>query len=113
MAALPAADDDRARLLELINANWTTQAIGVAVALDLPRLLSASPHAANRSPSPRVATNRRCGACCSALASLGLCAQRDDGCFELTPLGALLDPEAPQSLHAWARLRAVQWPALG
>ncbi len=37
-----------------------------------------------------------------ALASLGVLAQRDDGRFALTPLGATLDDGAARSLRAWA-----------
>lgn len=37
-----------------------------------------------------------------ALASLGLCIERDDGSFELTPTGALLRADAPESLRTSA-----------
>ena len=107
------ADDDRGRLLDLINANWTTQAIGVAAALDLPRRLGALPQRSEALAAAARLHEPSLKRLLQALASLGLCAQRDDGCFALTPLGALLHPDTPHSLHAWARLRAVQWPAWG
>lgn len=37
-----------------------------------------------------------------ALVGLGLCVESDDGCFDLTPTGALLRSDAPESLHASA-----------
>jgi hypothetical protein len=107
--------NERARLLELIDACWTTQAIGSAAALGLPSLLANTPQRSD-------ALARACGfhapslqRLLRALASLGIVIERDDGAFELTERGALLRPDCPDSLDAWARLRvsALQWPAWG
>lgn len=80
----------RRQLIEHITACWSTQALRVAVALNLPDLLHEGPVDA-----PSLAA--RCG-CNSdglhrllrALCTLDVCQERRDGCFELTPGGALL-----------------------
>ena len=107
------APDDRARWLAMINANWMTQAIGTAVALALPSRLAEAPQHVDT-----LALACGCHApslhrLLRALASLGLCDELGDARFGLTPLGALLRPDAPDSLHAWARLRSAQWAAWG
>jgi hypothetical protein len=49
-----------------------------------------------------------------ALASLGLCAEEDDGSFELTPIGALLRTDARPSMRSWAIwCGRYQWPLWG
>jgi hypothetical protein len=49
-----------------------------------------------------------------ALTTIDLCRQREDGTFEMTPLGALLGTDVPGSLHSWARWSAaVLWPIWG
>lgn len=80
----------RRRLIDRITACWTTQALRVAVELDLPDLL-------HEGPADAAALATRCG--CNgeslrrllrALCTLEVCVERGDGCFELTPGGALL-----------------------
>lgn len=101
--------EQRSSLLTLINGCWTTQAIAAAATLGVPALLAESPKsaaslaAATRSHEPSLLRLMR------GLTSLGLCHQREDGRFELTPLGARLDPDASDSLDAWARMRVLRW----
>ena len=39
-----------------------------------------------------------------AMVALELCAETDDGCFTLTPLGVCLRADAPDSVRSWLRL---------
>jgi len=97
-------DDEgrRSRLLEAINASWTTQAIAAAVELRIPELLAAAPLA-----SEALARAARCDTAALrrllvALASLDLIAHDECGRFVLTRSGALLRTDADDSLAAWA-----------
>lgn len=99
----PKPEDARTRLLELINANWTTQAISVATQLHLAELLCDGPR-----PLRELADRTSCHPpsllrLLRALASLGVVAEREEGIFALTDLGALLQPDVPGSLAAWAQ----------
>lgn len=96
-------EDARTRLLELINANWTTQAISVATQLHLAELLSDGPR-----PLRALAESTSCHPpsllrLLRALASLDVVAEREEGSFALTDLGALLLPDVPGALAAWAQ----------
>ncbi len=96
-------EDARARLLELINANWTTQAISVATQLHLAELLGDGPL-----PLRELADRTSCHPpsllrLLRALASLDVVAEREEGNFALTDLGALLQPDVPGSIAAWAQ----------
>jgi hypothetical protein len=95
---------DRDRLLELINASWTTQAIAAAVELRIPDLLA---------EGPRDVGALARAACCHApslerllhaLASLDLVEGSEAGTYALTRAGALLRTDAGDSLAWWARL---------
>lgn len=100
------------RLFELINAAWTTRAIAVAAELRLAEALR---------DGPRDAASLAQAAGCDAdalqrllrgLCSIGLCDEHDSGRFAITPLGALLAEDAPQSLRSWALQFGRQlWPA--
>jgi len=113
MAGADADAPAGARLLDLINASWTTQVIYAAVELRLPDLLAAGPR--------RVESLAEASGChpdalrrlLSGLASLDLCRERA-GLFELTSMGALLRADAPDSLRAWAiHCGKNLWPAWG
>lgn len=100
------------RLFELINAAWTTRAIAVAAELRLAEALR---------DGPRDAASLALAAGCDGdalhrllrgLCSIGLCDEHDDGRFAITPCGALLVEDAPQSLRSWALQFGRQlWPA--
>ncbi len=102
------------RLQGIITANWMSQAAYAAVQLRLPDLLAAGPQtsaelaAASGSHAPSLLRLLR------ALTTLELCWERADGAFELTPLGALLRSDAPNSLRSWAIfVGGPQWPVWG
>jgi hypothetical protein len=109
MAALHTTLDARERLLVLINACWTTQAIATAVSLGLPQRLDG-----NAQSAASLAEACGCDAAAlrrllRALAALGVISECDDGRFALAAAGRPLLPDAADSLHAWARLRASHW----
>jgi hypothetical protein len=106
MPSIPtAADADaRGRLLALINASWTTQAIRTACVLRLPESLASGPCSVERLAEMTSCHAPSLRRLLRALVTLELCAEREDGAFALTPLGALLHEEAPHGLRAWAML---------
>lgn len=94
----------RARVLELINANWTTQAIRTACVLELPDRLADGPQST-------AALARACGCDAAALrrllgalVTIELCAEAGDDRYALAPLGELLRDDADVSLRSWALL---------
>jgi orsellinic acid C2-O-methyltransferase len=104
---------ERERLRAMIDGFWTTQAIGTAAALGLPALLAQQPC---DDAALALATGCHFGAMqrlMHALTSLGLCTQAQDGRYALTAMGQLLAPDAPESLHGWARLRQARWGRWG
>lgn len=91
-----------AHLLNMIGASWMSQAICVAAELELPELLARGPRtlhdlaiAAGCAPDSLFRLLR-------ALASLGICAEEQDGTFALTSTGTLLLKDAPLSVRSWA-----------
>lgn len=102
------------QLLRMINGSWLSQACYVMARLGVPDLLAAGARSAEElatrtgthAPSLRRLLN--------ALCTVDLCAQRGDGTFELTPLGALLRSDHPSSLNAWAQhWGGSSWAAWG
>jgi SAM-dependent methyltransferase len=102
------------RLQGIIIANWMSQATYVAVQLRIPELLAEGPKTsaelaeASGSHAPSLYRLLR------ALTTLDLCHECEDGTFELTPMGALLRSDAPNSLRSWAIfVGGPQWPLWG
>lgn len=114
LPAEPAECDARVRLRHLIDANWTTQAIAVAVRLGLPGLLATGPQTlhslavgASSDPASLLRLLR-------ALTSIGIVSHDAEDCFTLTGMGALLGAAAPGSLAAWAEWTGTQsWATWG
>lgn len=92
----------RQQLQGMITGYWISQMIHVAATLELADRLAAGPRSvpdlarATESHAPTLYRLLR------ALASLGLFAETDDGCFRLTPLAELLRSDVPGSQHAMA-----------
>lgn len=109
--------DARARLLSLIDACWTTQAVSVATELGLPELLRDGPQTvealaqATRCHPPSLLRLLR------ALTSIDVLSEAADKTFALTSTGMLLCCEVPGSLAAWAVLCGTRlwatWGRLG
>lgn len=101
-------------LIEMIGASWMSQAICTAAELGIADQLN---HGAMHIDDLAQSTRTHPGSLrrlMRALASLGLCAERDDNSFELTPTGALLRTDTQHSLHAWAIWWGTyRWPQPG
>lgn len=95
------------RLLELVNGNWTTQAVGVAAELGLADHLAegaldtaalASLAGCDRDSLERLLR---------ALVSLEVLAEDGEGRYALTAMGALLKRDAWPSMRSWAIYTAL------
>src|SRR4029434_125453 len=78
------------RLVAMVNSYWITQALSVATQLGLPDLLANRPqtsaHLAQAAGVHAPALHRLL----RALVTLDIIREREDGAFELLPMGALL-----------------------
>jgi hypothetical protein len=99
----------------MITSYWIPQAIHAAAQLGVADALADGPQ-----PSAAVAAavGANPGAVhrlLRALATIEVCAERDDGRFELTVLGRCLRSDAPDSVRSWALLMGGQmvWPCWG
>lgn len=102
------------RLWELINSNWTTQALHVAARLQIADLLADGPMSAEALATATGAHAPSLRRLLRALATIEICVERADGTFELTPLGALLQAESAMSLRSWALYSGGNmWPIWG
>src|SRR5436309_6141111 len=91
-----------AAMLDLIIGYWVSQLVHVAAKLGVADLLKGgpkSPAELARSVGADPATLRRV---LRALAGVGVFAERKDGRFALTPLGATLRSDRPDSMRAFA-----------
>jgi orsellinic acid C2-O-methyltransferase len=111
---VPTDGDRAARLLELVGANWTTQAIGAAVTLGIVDALAQAP-----SDIPALARRTDCDAAAlqrllRGLAAIGICEVRADGRHALTATGDLLRKDVPGSVREWALwCSGPQWTLWG
>ena len=100
------------RLLVLLISHWITQTLSVAAELGLPDLLASGPQS---SASLAQATGVHAPSLhrlLRALVTLDIVREREDGDFELLPMGALLGHDAATSLRSWALVVGrYQWPA--
>jgi Dimerisation domain len=89
----------------LMSSSWKSQALYVAAELGIADLLASAPrHSAEMAKA--LGADQQClQRLLWALSALGICAEREDGNFELTDLGALLQDSSPYSLRA----RASPW----
>jgi hypothetical protein len=103
------------RLTRLMTSLWVPQAIYVAAELRLADALAGGParscELAERVGADEGALHRLL----RALAALDLCAEHGDGTFSLTPLGACLRGDSPDSVRSWTLLMGGQgvWQAWG
>lgn len=109
-----AAQPEAAKLLGMIGASWMSQAVCVAAELRVADLLAGGSRNTDelaRATNCQPASLHRL---MRALASLGLCAEQEDGSFELTPAGLLLRADARPSVRSWAIWWGRhQWPVWG
>jgi ubiquinone/menaquinone biosynthesis C-methylase UbiE len=103
----PGNDDMAAarQLLDLINGSWIAQACYVTARLGLADLLASGPRTAEELAAATGTDAPALRRLLSALGSVDICRQRDDGAFEMTRLGRLLRADVPCSMRAWT----LQW----
>jgi ubiquinone/menaquinone biosynthesis C-methylase UbiE len=98
-------------LLRLVNGSWIAQACYVVARLGIPDLLASGPRSA---ADLAASTNTNAAALhrlLNGLGSVGICRLRDDGTFEMTPLGELLRKDVPSSMRAWTlHWGGESWP---
>ncbi len=105
---------ESSRLLALINASWTSQAIYVAAELGLVDRLADGEMEAQRLAQQLDIDARALHRLLRALVTLEICQESDAGAFSLTPMGSLLASDADDSLRAWARWWGGHlWPVWG
>lgn len=106
----------QARLMELINASWTTQAVAAACELDLPDRLALGPRQAHELALEAGADPDAVARLLRALATLEICDELASGCFALGRLGHLLRQDHAHGLRRWALLNGgplwTRWGAL-
>jgi len=103
-----ASNDDTAaarRLLDLVNGSWVAQACYVTARLGIADLLASGPRTAEDLAAACGAHAPALRRLLSALGSVDICRQCEDGTFEMTPLGHLLRADVPSSMRAWT----LQW----
>jgi len=102
--ALTSPDDAQlaSQLLRLINSSWIAQACYVMARLRIADAMASGPRGADELAANTGAHAPSLRRLLNALCSVDMCMQRDDGTFELTPLGTLLRSDHPSSLSSWA-----------
>lgn len=104
MSTPPPALPPRFQISRLVSSVWIPQAIHAAAMLGLADVMASGPQPAEaiaRSAGTHPGATYRL---LRALAVLQIVAQDAEGRFELTPLGACLRSDAPDSVRAWAQL---------
>lgn len=92
----------RRSLFERITANWMAQAIHVAAELRLADHLLAGPRTSSELAEVTGSHAPSLHRLLRALSTIDVCREREDGSFEITPMGTLLGTNSSHSLHAWA-----------
>src|SRR4030042_3868887 len=89
------------RLLECVTSSWMAQAAYVAAELRLADLFAEGPRT---SEDLAIATGTHAPSLhrlLRALTTIEICREREDGSFEITPMGSLLGTDVPGSLRSW------------
>ncbi|MCE2949663.1 MAG: methyltransferase [bacterium] len=89
-------------LLDLINASWSTQAIGAAVRLGVPDHVAAGCDTATRLAAATGCDRAALKRLLNGLLALGILQHHDADRYRLTARGNLLCRDAPDGLHAHA-----------
>ena len=89
------------RFQAVLMGNWRTQALYVAASLRLADLLAAGPRTSAELASATSTHPAALHRLLRALSTIDVCRERDDGSFELTAFGALLQEKSPHSQRAW------------
>jgi hypothetical protein len=101
-------------LLEMISSSWMSQAIYVAARLGIADVLAQGPRTSEEMASAIGAHADSVFRLLRALTTLGLCAEQDNGVFELTPLGSYLRTGIEPSVRSFAlHWGGSMWPMWG
>jgi len=108
------ADEARPRLLELINANWTTQALATAARLQLCERLREQPMSADEVAAACACDPAAMRRLLQALATIDVVSEDADGRYAAAALGTHLVSDRPGGLGPWAELCGTSsWPSWG
>lgn len=94
--------DETSYLLNLIAGSWTSDVLAAAVDLELPDLLDETPRNAAELAVLTHCEPAALARLLRAMATIEICAEGPDGFFAITPTGARLRENHPQSLHFWS-----------
>ena len=113
-----AADTERSggatELVTLINSVWMSRAVFVAAELKIADVLAGGPKSADELARATDCHAPSLHRFMRALVSLALCSEREDGSFELAPLGVFLRADAPDSVRSLALWSGrYLWPLWG
>src|SRR5215470_6878903 len=102
------------RLRAMINSNWITSALYVAAELGLPDLLASGPQTSEHLAQATGVHAPSLHRLLRALVTLDIVREREDGDFELLPMGALLRSNGAMSLRSCALFMGRnQWQEWG
>jgi hypothetical protein len=101
------------RLMSLANGYRTTQALYVAAKLGIPDQLASGPQSSEALAQILGAHPASLYRLLRALTTIEVVQEREDGRFELLPIGSLLRSDSPASLRSWALFGGHQWQVWG
>jgi orsellinic acid C2-O-methyltransferase len=102
------------RFQSILTGSWKTQVLYAAAELQLADLLAAGPRTSADLAVAVGAHPQSMHRLLRAMTALEMCVERDDGTFELAPLGTFLQEGAPNSLRAWTLWWGHHlWPVWG
>lgn len=90
-----------ARLLEMVNSSWMPQALRTAAELGIADVLAHGPRSAADLAEDTSTHAPSLHRLLRALVTIDVVSERDDGTFELTPLGNLLRADVEGTVRSW------------
>jgi orsellinic acid C2-O-methyltransferase len=90
------------RLLEMVNSSWMPQALRTAAELGIADLLAHGPRSAADLAEATSTHAPSLHRLLRALVAIDVVSERDDGTFELTPSGRLLQADVEGTVRSWA-----------
>jgi hypothetical protein len=102
----PVTDDDdvlanASRLLEMVNSSWMPQVLRVAAELGVADLLAHGPRTAEDLAGATSTHAPSLHRLMRALVTIDVLGEREDGAFELTPTGRLLQADVEGTVRSW------------
>ena len=117
MTSVDRGDEDAAgplALIEMIHGGFMSQAIYATTRLGIPDALAGGPRTVDELADAAGAHADSLRRLLRAVTALGVCAEREDGRFELTALGGHLRADAADSVRAFAlHWGGSMWPIWG